>query len=218
MIKPFVSDNLFEINYNAEIAYDNIGNVIYIDNIFKNYDEIIDNIYNVNVESWKKSSNSRNFIDYYDCRLYYMNHNSLSKDVNYFYNIMQRYFNLENQDLSFERSYTFNYFKNNIKGLKNNFQHYPHHDHAFNIIFYLDTVCDGGTIIYENQTNWVNKEADNLFCDIKDLKIEYIIKSKPNRAVIFNGNRLHGGYIENHDVYYYNWRINMVNFVEAVNK
>ena len=45
MIKPFVSDNLFEINYDAEIIYDNIGNVVYIDNIFKNYDEIFLTIY-----------------------------------------------------------------------------------------------------------------------------------------------------------------------------
>ena len=214
MITPFVSDDLFEINNNAEINYDSVNEVIYIDNVFLNYDDILDLIYNIKVESWKKSHNSRNFIDYYDCRLSYNNVNSYKKDNQLLYDLINTYFNINNKELFFRNAYTFNYFKNNIKGLTNKYQFYPHYDNAFNIIFYLDNICNGGTAIYENVDNWINQEEHNLFYNVEKLKIKNIIQSNPNRASIFAGNRLHGGYIDKHDIYYYNWRINMVNFVK----
>ena len=214
MINPFISDELFEINRNATVSFDAVNEIIYIDDVFKNYEEILDLIYNVNVESWKMSSTSRNFIDYYDCRLDYNNEKTYKKDNRFFYDLINYYFKLNNKELFFQNAYTFNYFKNKIKGITSNYQFFPHYDNAFNIIFYLDTTCNGGTAIYENIDNWVNEEKHNLFYDISRLETKTIIQSKPNRASIFKGDKLHGGYIQTHDVYYYNWRINMVNFVK----
>ena len=153
MIKPFVSDNLFEINQNAKVSFDAVNEIIFIDDVFKNYEEILDLIYNVNVESWKMSSTSRNFIDYYDCRLNYNNVNTYKKDNKFFYDLINYYFKLNNKQLFFQNAYSFNYFKNKIKGLTNNYQFFPHYDNAFNIIFYLDTACNGGTAIYDNVDN-----------------------------------------------------------------
>ena len=165
MITPFVSDELFEPNYNANVTFDTNNKIIYIDNVFKNYDDILEIIYNVSVESWKKSSQSKNFIDYYDCRLSFNNVNSYKKDNKFYYDIMNDCYNLNNKEIFFTNAYSLNYFKNKNKGLSNNFQHCPHKDDAFNLIFYLDTVANGGTAIYEN-TNIENREADNIFYDI----------------------------------------------------
>ena len=66
MIIPFIPEDLFELNNNIQPKFDK--EVIVIDNVFKNYQNILDICYNLPVEHWKTSSNSRNFKDYYYCR------------------------------------------------------------------------------------------------------------------------------------------------------
>ena len=78
MILPYCSQDLFELNENANIYCKD--NIIYIDNVYKNYDEILHVLNNAAVENWKLSNHSRNFIDYYDCRLY-MNNKASSDNI-----------------------------------------------------------------------------------------------------------------------------------------
>ena len=72
MIVPFIPGDLFELNSNLKPRFD--GEVLIIDNIFKNYQNVLDICHNMPVEQWKTNSNSRNFKDYYDCRPIFQNH------------------------------------------------------------------------------------------------------------------------------------------------
>jgi hypothetical protein len=215
MIVPFIPGDLFKLNSNLKPKFD--GEVLIIDNIFKNYQNILDICHNMPVEQWKTNSNSRNFKDYYDCRPIFQNHSfNETNDVDrldVLNSLLKHYFKENNS--KYATNFTFNYFKHLKNNVSKNYQHYPHFDDLYNIIFYIDPFENGGTALYEQGDFYpIMKESDNLMYNISDLKIKKIIKSKPNRCVIFSGKTLHGGYIEDHSIYYYNWRINLVQFVE----
>lgn len=214
MIIPFIPEDLFELNNSLNPQFN--GEVIIIDNIFKNYKDILNICNNVPVEKWKSSTNTRNFKDYYDCRLTFQNNYPSSNKINNrtktLISLIHHYFK-PNYNLKPSKEFEFNYFKHLKKDINNNLQHFPHYDPYYNIIFYIDPFENGGTAIYENYPISKSfKENDNLLFNTNDLKIDYLIQSKPNRCVIFDGRKLHGGYIKNHNTYYYNWRINLVHF------
>lgn len=214
MIVPFIPGDLFELNSNLKPKFD--GEVLIIDNIFKNYQNILDICHNMPVEQWKTSSNSRNFKDYYDCRPVFKNHSfNETNDINRLnvLNSLIKHFFKENNNIKSETSFNFNYFKHLKNNISKNYQHYPHYDNLYTAVFYIDPFENGGTALYEsNQFNPAINESNNLMYDISDLKIKKLINSKPNRCAIFSGKSLHGGYIEDHSIYYYNWRINLVQF------
>lgn len=218
MITPFIPDELFEINESPLISFDNEYQVIYVDNFFKNYEDITNVLHNTSVERWKTAENTRNFIDYYDCRMVinnpYPSRDLINRKINFYYSLISNYLK-ETNPLEFKQGYHFNYFKNKKYNLDSKYQHYPHKDLAYNIIHYMDSFSNGGTAIYKD-INIENREEYNLFYDTSNLKIKKIIEAKPNRCVIFKGNVLHGGYINNHNIYCDNWRINLVNFVTEV--
>jgi len=218
MIIPFIPEDLFELNNNIQPKFDK--EVIVIDNVFKNYQNILDICYNLPVEQWKTSSNSRNFKDYYDCRPrfsnWFPNQQKIQNRLSTLLSITNGYYNL-NGNLTSEGDFNFNYFKHLKQNISKDYQQCPHYDEYFNVIFYIDPFENGGTALYKN-INLQNKEEENLLINVSNLKIENIINSKPNRCVIFPGYKLHGGYIKNHDIYYYNWRINLVHFFKKPNK
>jgi len=213
MVLPYIPEHLFELNSNLFPQFD--GEVIIIDNLFKNYSYILDVCTNMPVEIWKSSPTSRNFKDYFDCRPIIDNHcpdkKMLDKRLSTFRSLISNFFKTTKK-LDIDKWFVFNYFKHLKKDIPNNIQLHPHYDHYFNVITYIDPFENGGTAIYENQ-NIDLKEEENVLYDISKLKIKKIIPSKPNRCIIFPGNLLHGGYIKNHNVYHYNWRINLVNFI-----
>ena len=63
MIEPFIVEELFEIDYDNLNIY-NKNNVVYIENIFKNYDKILEFTNNSYVPIWKSATPTRNFKDY----------------------------------------------------------------------------------------------------------------------------------------------------------
>tara|TARA_R110000803_G_scaffold177476_1_gene239860 strand:- start:49 stop:696 length:648 start_codon:yes stop_codon:yes gene_type:complete len=213
MIIPFIPEDLFQLNENLHPQFD--GEVIIVDNIFKNYQNILDVCNNTSVENWKISPTSRNFKDYYDCSPIIQNHFPNVKMNNRLGNLISltKHFFKEKGNIISDKEFIFNYFKHLKKDVSNNIQHYPHYDEYFNVICYIDPFENGGTNLYEN-ANLENKEKENLLFNISNFKIKKQIKAKPNRCVIFPGHNLHGGYIKNHNIYYYNWRINLVNFLK----
>ena len=215
MIVPFIPGDLFELNSNLKPKFD--GEVLIIDNIFKNYQNILDICHNMPVEQWKTNSNSRNFKDYYDCRPIFQNHSfNETNDVDrldVLNSLLKHYFKENNS--KYATNFTFNYFKHLKNNVSKNYQHYPHFDDLYNIIFYIDPFENGGTALYEQGDFYpIMKESDNLMYNISDLKIKKIIKSKVGSIFTIIFLTLHGGYIEDHSIYYYNWRINLVQFVE----
>ena len=217
MIIPIKCEDLFELNSNIKPKFEN--GVIIIDNIFKNYENILDMCNNAVVEQGKSNKNSRNFIDYYDCKLsfsnWYGDTDKINKRLNYLLSITHDFYQISG-DLSCSRTYEFNYFKNKIPNLPNYIQHHPHIDPYFNAIFYIDPLRNGGTAIYKDAKITTNEE-DNMLVDISKFQISHLIESIPNRCVIFPGHYLHGGYIKNHNDYFYNWRINLVHFFNNKN-
>jgi hypothetical protein len=89
---------------------------------------------------------------------------------------------------------------------------HPHVDYYLNCIIYLDKICSGGTAIYDIK-NLDNHEHLNLLYDVSNVPFK-LIQAKPNRLVLFNGDRFHGGYISDHTMYETNWRINQVVFFD----
>ena len=213
MIKPFRFDDIFKINPNATVLVEN--NCLIIDNFFLCYDEVLDYVNNINVEIWKHSLGGKNFVDYYDCRHAIQNWWRTQTDFDSsVITLIKNCYNCDVRPLGGSRI-EFNYFKHLRKNVPTTHQHHPHVDFDFNLLVYLDEQSNGGTAIYNVDTYIENNEEENLLCDVSSLE-KTIIKAKPNRCAIFNGHQYHGGHIDDHDVYYDNWRINLVKFYERI--
>ena len=194
MIKPFIVDQLFEINEELGIAF--IDDVIYIDNFYKNYEKIYELLNNTSVPNWKISPNSKNFVDYYDCFFGIDNTYCSEKYVNGIMKIgglISQFFKEEKKITPRSTNFNFNIFKT---------------------IIYIDKICSGGTALYPDIERLHNTEQIDLFYDTSKIN-KKIIRAKPNRLAIFKGEQYHGGYIEDHNAYTgENWRINQVMFFE----
>lgn len=213
MPSPFITEHLFEINKDITVTI-NKDHVI-IDNYYKNYDDINAFFENAQVESWKMSERSRNFIDYYDCRYmiknWFPDENLMQKRLGTIHQLIHDF--TGKTEIYVQKGLEFNLFRHRRKSISQNLQHHPHYDGGmYNYLTYIDPHCSGGTAIYEN-IDIENKEADNLLVDISNYTLKHVIPAKPNRTIIFNGELLHAAYIENNDVYYDNWRITQANLI-----
>ena len=213
MIIPYVSEGLFEVNPNFNVNFN--GYSISIDNWYVNYDDIYHILQNMPVARWKWVQGGRNFIDYYDCRpIFPIPLTSQNvKSTTIIASLIKEFFK-ENKNCKLSNTnIEFNYFKNNKINLSNNYQHFPHKDFNYNAIVYLDKVCSGGTAIYD-MPQVSNTEQFDIFYNVDNIS-KNIIRSAPNRLVIFDGNFMHGGYIEDHNKYVNEWRINQVMFFDT---
>jgi len=210
---PIIVEEVFKLNPNSKITY--YDDWACIDDFYENFDLIQDLFKNMYVESWKMSNWSRNFKDYYDCRPAFANWEPTKEMLDARLEPLNRLIGQIAgwQDVAIEKSFAFNVFKHKKQNVPNYMQHHPHYDtNMINVLTYIDEFEDGGTALYENE-DVVNKEASTLIIDVRKYKIKEIIPAKANRTVIFNGNQLHGAYIENNDTYYNNWRITQANIV-----
>jgi hypothetical protein len=213
MITPYIPDELFEVNTNAKIKFED--DVIIIDDYYKNYGDMHNVLTNMYVPRWKWSKQGRNFKDYYDCRPLLSNRESNKNEslTDLIYDLYKehkpiRIFNPSIHD--------FNYLKHIQNIPDNNKQFYPHADTPYASIIYLDKICSGGTAFYDIQ-ELDNKEHEALFFDVSGFN-KKIINAKPNRHIIFRGDQYHGGYIEDHNKYVKDWRINQVIFYNYASK
>jgi hypothetical protein len=214
MIIPYKPEELFETPKEFDVvSFEN--DVLVIDNWYKNYEDIKRLLLNTPVPRWKWSEDSKNFVDYFDCRLILPVHfpGSLAQDnLSVYVDIVTKFYGIANPCLK-SFFYEFNYYKNIKLDVPKNLQHYPHMDYAINCIIYMDEISSGGTAIYETDSHIENKEATNLLYDISELN-KTVIEAKPNRLVMFKGHKYHGGYIEDHNKYVKDWRINQIMFFE----
>ena len=218
-IVPYIPEDLLEIGDYEIVSSDN--GCLVVDNWYKNYEEMYQLVTNMPVPIWKWSDTSRNFIDYYDCRPELNVNFPDERRVMYFFEHMFQLMKEHLQEnrpirsLHPQRPMVFNLFKNIKQGVSNSMQHHPHIDVSYNAVVYVDKVSSGGTTLYKDINNLRNDETENLLVDVSKYGERITIPAKPNRLVIFPGNVYHGGYIEDHDKYLDNWRINQVNFLET---
>jgi hypothetical protein len=162
---------------------------------------------------WKEGS--RNFVDYYDCRPIFPIHPDRIdyEAAEIIKSLIKTHFN-ETRNIVLNNKVTeFNYYKNKRFNIDRSFQFFPHDDDNYNAIVYLDKVSSGGTAFY-NIPRIENNETLNLLYDVSKFP-RMVIKAKPNRLVIFDGTVMHGGFIEDHNKYVNDWRINQVMFFKS---
>jgi|SRR5210317_2360232 hypothetical protein len=224
-MKPYITEELWALSPTIEPQYDEETQVITIDNFYENPDDIYEHLMSRPVPMWKYNSerkNSRNGIDYNDCRVVdtvghptrlYTNSNERIKDI-----CRQHFWKGE---YSFQNIIEVNCFQT-LTVFDNKLQHYPHIDSelscpdlsaTLNMLVYLDKEDDGGTAIYGGE--WIhNDEQKNLLYPVEnDFTVEHIIPAKFNRCVIFPGNRLHGAWIDDYSKFTGDkWRYTLVRF------
>jgi len=234
VIIPFKTKEVFEVSDNIEVKiHETSDNLRYItvDNFYKNYDKLYDILTNHPVPNYKGThlQNSRNFVDYYDCRPHipfeYDSDDpnidiSISEAIEYIINIANdiwkdripkgKVLDSENNQI------LFNYFKHIKLPKHKNMQMTPHVDTPIGGVIFLDKVSSGGTAIYkrrkEKKKHESKKGDEDLFRDITGYD-KIIIPAKPNRLVLFPAVVMHGGYISDHSKYLNEWRINQVIFL-----
>lgn len=224
MPKPLHITELLQINPNWELKTSESGRYHYIDDFYTSIDLIEEYIDNQFVLNWKDESHrnrqeyeTRNFKDYYDCRI---------EEYNTHHDLHER-FKLDlvaaNPTAFSTRRFkedrniiSFNVFSDITGDLGDNIQQFPHFDRdLINVIISIDKISKGGTALYYSSEYFENTEYIDLRCDISNCQILEIIPSIRNRAVLFDGNFLHGAYIEK-DTYLYskgNWRMNQILFL-----
>jgi hypothetical protein len=212
MIVPYVPEELLEINSDIYPTFSD--GVIVVDNFYKNIELLYNVLQNNSVPRWKWDPKGKNFSEYYDCRPVLPGHfvNKQSILIPAIVNeLVKKFFKIDKILEQKNDILEFNYYRNIKKGIPNHFQHFPHIDESYNCVVYLDKICSGGTAIYDYRDKLDNKEHVDLLFDNRNIKFK-LVEAKFNRLVIFSGWNYHGGYIENHDCYLDNWRINHIMF------
>jgi hypothetical protein len=222
MNKVYSNDELYRLSPVLKPEFKD--GVIYIDDFYENAEDIYDMITSRSYPLWKynaEAGQTRNGIDYYDCRIVDKNGHPTREyfnEHNRILDICRKYW--WKGDYSWDMIYEFNCFQP-IKEISNELQHYPHIDSrlgtpdeasVLNFLVYMDKVEDGGTAVYGGE--WVtNDENINLLYPVEErFKIEKVIEHKFNRAVIFPGNCMHGAYINDYSKYKDDWRFTQVTF------
>jgi hypothetical protein len=222
MNKVYSNDELYRLSPILKPEFRD--GVIYIDDFYENAEDIYDMITSRSYPLWKynaEAGETRNGIDYYDCRIVDKNGHPTREyfnEHNRILDICRRYW--WKGDYEWDMIYEFNCFQP-IKDISSELQHYPHIDSALgtpdeasvlNFLVYMDKVEDGGTAVYGGE--WVtNDENINLLYPVEErFTIEKVIEHKFNRAVIFPGNCMHGAYINDYSKYKDDWRFTQVTF------
>jgi len=213
-MKPFITEDLIKINPNCTIT--NHGNYLVIDDYFENYDLVYETLKSLPFENWKMGENTRNFIDYYDCRPVIHNTYPLMEKLASRNSVLNYLLSFLNKRLAGNSlAVNFNCFQP-IKKYQIHQQHTPHTDgkNIYNMVTFIDQISDGGLALYDiNYLN--NDEHKNLIIDISKFKLNAIIPSKPNRCVVLNGETYHGGFIRNYKSYEDNWRVTAAQFLKV---
>ena len=222
MNRVYSNDTLFKFNKKLEPRFED--GVIYIDNLYENPNEIHRWLEKQDLPLWKYSEErqSRNSLDYYDCRLIRkigFPTRLYNNQYNMLIELCRKHWWTGNY--TWDEVYEFNAFQA-IKDMDKTIQHYPHIDSrldaldqesVINCITYMDKQEEGGTAVYEG--TWItNEEEVNLLYPVEELfDLKKVIPAKFNRLVMFPGNCLHGAYIEDYSKYSgENWRYSQVTF------
>lgn len=218
MPTPILTNDLFKFSDDIQPYVDD--DVIIIDNIYQEFDKITNLLSNIVAPNWKINNKSRNFKDYYDCRpiipVWRPNRNILLP-LQKICDLIESTYCVKGVKATSPRLKEFNLFKHiNLPDQDPNkdMQFFPHVDSPFTAIITIDSVCSGGTAIYDIDSNFSNEETTYLFCDVSSFP-KKVIPSKPNRMIIFESTRYHGGYIDDHKKYLNDWRMNEVIFFDV---
>jgi len=218
---PIDLDAIFKLNEHRKVT--RTGELISIEDFYDDPDYIYDWVMGHPKPYWKKyDRETRNGIDYNDCRLVYRHsgqNDIYLSNLDFLLNLLKKHY--WSGEYYVDVLYEFNVFQT-IKIFDNQLQHFPHVDSnlslpdsesVINVLVYLDKTEDGGTAIYEGPFV-ENQESINLMFPVhQHFEIKKIIPSQFNKCVIFPGNRMHGAFIEDYANYAGDqWRITQIMF------
>lgn len=245
---PFFFEQLFEVDIdNIKPVYDKESGVLYIDNFYKYPEQIYSWLNQQAKPLWKYDGeeDTKNTIDYYDCRINVPQNDTDSIYypifVDYILNIINNIW--VNGPYEVDDFFEINCFKSiDINDMR--LQHFPHMDlddemldnypegtltiHPreyfkeawINCIVYLDKEESGGTARYSGRAIDNNEHENLMFnhVDNKNVKLYDVIPAKFNRCVLFQGISMHGAYIEDYKKYMNKWRYAQISFFRPLKK
>lgn len=193
-------ERLFEINENLEISHAD-DNFVIIDNFYKNYEELHDFI--SKYPKYLRGIYTNDF-DNGRTRLdFHVESKKILNDI--ILTISKEKWGYD--DRIEDNDILINSMKLNIP-IESHMQHWPHVDPGTSGIVYLDKISSGGTVLWEVPEGLDPEYLDNTltfgksyFRDISKLNMVGKVEAKPNRLVILNARKLHGGYIDDHSKY-----------------
>lgn len=201
-MKPFLHDEVFCPSDKYEVRQETLDNgmpLLIVDNYFKNFEALQEIVNNTPAGNWKMWGESRNFKDYYDCRISFTakqeklfldtsklihanfntitSHNNPTIDVNWFKQI-----NNKRADFAF-----------------------PHHDQVDNrqqftcLVYLNDTMTSsGGTAFFKLKEGEVAgvETGQDYWPEGEQNKWEMVdyIEMVPNRLIIFPAHYYHAAY------------------------
>lgn len=202
-----------------------LGDILVIDDFYKDPDGICALLQNSALPPWKMTARSRNYRDYYDCRLTIPAHHDFydPRDVlgqAALWQIIRAKLGVSIKPMRYD--FSFNMFQW-LNPPAQNYQLFPHIDgeDIIGVIIYLNREADpgGGTAFYRDDPSAGPDligyaEHDDAKVDIEaHCELLDVVPGKFNRCVVFPGRFPHGAYIGQHDFYTDGrWRINQVYF------
>jgi len=197
-MKPFLHNEVFAVNDNPKahlLRVDNVP-VLVVDEFFSNFEGVRELVGNTPAGNWKITANSRNFKDYYDCRLTFpgLQTDMLAKTQS----LIQDYFKYTTHHLS--DSIGVNWFQQ-IEPRRADHA-FPHSDkmvprEQFTCLVYLNDEqnCSGGTGFFKQiNPNAPFENGDDYWPKMEDWEMTFHVRMVPNRLVIFPAHLYHAAY------------------------
>ena len=222
-------DSLYKQSEDWDIEWHEDLQCFTIDNYYEDPEAVYTHITQRDIPLWKynEERDSPNGIDYVDARIV----DKVGHPTRLWRNANERVIEICREKwwkghYDYRDDIEFNCFKT-INIFDPHLQHYPHIDGNFedadneaviNMLVYMDKQENGGTAVYE--AGWVpNMEQEGLLQPVEEIMdLAYVIPAKFNRAVLFTGNKMHGAYITDYNVYKNDWRFSQVVFYHPQRK
>lgn len=199
-MKPFIFNELFQVNtdLHGEVVYFNNNKILIVDNFLKNFTELQNTINQFPPGDWKYAENTRNYIDYYDCKIMLIP----PVEIDLFLiaqDILKQQYNVENA--RYYGNVHINWFKQ--INLKQNDYAWPHKDNyvdnkkLYTFLLFLNSKksCSGGTIFFNNlKPNENNEQLNYWGADKKCWEKIGHINMEPNRLLVFPSDQFHSAY------------------------
>jgi hypothetical protein len=218
-MQPFLYKEVFDLSdqIDGNVVFTDTDKILVLNNVFKNFSKLQEIVFSMPVGNWKYDEETRNYIDYYDCRFPF-----LAKQEKLFELVQQSILQHYGLKTKLSEPPEVNWFKQ-IKPKRNNYA-VPHQDNYddnkqfISCLIYLNSLedCSGGTAIF-------NKIKDDLAIEGVDYwggnpdcwKQLGHIEMKPNRMIIFPAAVYHAAY-HPVDSYYTTPRTTMVFWMEIL--
>jgi hypothetical protein len=198
---PVLIHEVFAINEECNVEIVD-GDIVIIDNMFKDWTKIRDVYVNTPAFNWKMPTGTRNFKDYYDCRHFFLHHEKYPF-VDTVCKILEHVHKSKcSHILGENNAHRTNWFKQ-IKPKKSDWAQI-HQDGQtpgeFTMITYLnkEEECSGGTSLFKtiNKADMDGHTGMDYWTKVPIEKMGKIIniEMKPNRTIIFKSDTPHAAW------------------------